>query len=70
MENTPLSDIENNEFVIDLTSLIADYDFPPVGDMGRVSTYGEVLRDGLPKLVLVDFGLTKTVWDDYYRVRF
>jgi hypothetical protein len=61
--------INNNEFVIDLTSLIADYDFPDIGDMTRLSTYGEVTRDGKPKIVLVDYGLTKTVWDDYYKVK-
>lgn len=64
-----LEKIQNNEFVIDLTNLIADYDFPDIGDMTRLSTYGEVIRDGKPKIVLVDFGLTKTVWDDYYKVK-
>ena len=66
---TPLEDVENNEFVADLTSLQADYSFPDVGDFGRLSTYGEVVREGKPKIVLVDFGLTQSVWDDYYRVK-
>jgi hypothetical protein len=64
-----LEKIQNNEFVIDLTGLMADYDFPDIGDMTRLSTYGEVIRDGKPKIVLVDYGLTKTVWDDFYRVK-
>ena len=64
-----LEKIQNNEFVIDLTGLMADYDFPDIGDMTRLSTYGEVIRDGAPKIVLVDFGLTKTVFDDFYRVK-
>jgi hypothetical protein len=64
-----LEKIQNNEFVIDLTGLMADYDFPDMGDMNRLSTYGEVIRDGKPKIVLVDYGLTKTVWDDYYKVK-
>jgi hypothetical protein len=64
-----LEKIQNNKFVIDLTGLMADYDFPDIGDMTRLSTYGEVNRDGKAKIVLVDFGLTKTVWDDYYKVK-
>ena len=48
---------------------MADYDFPDIGDMTRLSTYGEVIRDKKPKIVLVDFGLTKTVFDDYYKVK-
>ncbi len=61
-------DIENNEFVSDLNSLIADYDFP-VGDMLRLSSYGEVTREGKPAIVLVDFGMTNTVFNDYYKVQ-
>lgn len=64
-----LEKIQNNEFIIDLTGLMADYDFPDIGDMTRLSTYGEVMRDGVPKIVLVDFGLTKSVWDDWYKVK-
>jgi hypothetical protein len=64
-----LEKIQNNEFVIDLTGLMADYDFPDIGDMTRLSTYGEVNRDGKPKIVLVDFGLTNTVFYDFYRVK-
>ena len=63
-----LSSIEDNNFVADLTSLIDNYDFSEVGDFGRLSTYGEVSRDGQPKIVLVDFGLTNSVYNDYYRV--
>jgi hypothetical protein len=64
-----LEKIQNNEFVIDLTGLMADYDFPDMGDMTRLSTYGEVIRDGKPKIVLVDFGLTNLVYSDWYKVK-
>jgi hypothetical protein len=59
--------MENNEFIIDLTSLDADYDFS-TGDQGRLSTYGEVIRDGKPKIVIVDAGLTQGVYNDFYKV--
>lgn len=50
--------MDENEFVSDLTNLIADYAYPMPGDFGRISTYGEVTREGEPTLVLVDFGLS------------
>ena len=62
-----LDTMRNNEFVEKLERLISDYDMG-VGDMGRVSTYGEVLRNGHPTIVLVDFGLTEQVYNDFYRV--
>ena len=62
-----LAKMGENEFVQSLVSLDADYDFA-VGDQKRLSTWGEVLRDGSPKVVLVDFGLTTSVYDQFYRV--
>lgn len=37
-----------------------------VGDLGRLSTYGLVLRDGHETIVLIDYGLTGAVYDSYY----
>ena len=61
------AEIENNKFFQDVMGLSNDYDMQN-GDFGRLSSYGLVLRDGKPKIVLVDFGLTNTVFDDFYRV--
>jgi len=58
---------DNNEFLQDVVSLMADYDMP-AGDLGRLSSYGEVVRDGKPKVVLVDYGLTASVFQDWYKV--
>lgn len=60
--------LHDNQFIVDMMSLIGDYDMS-IGDLGRVSTYGEVTRDGEQKIVLVDFGLTNQVYNDYYKVR-
>jgi hypothetical protein len=57
-----------NEFIQEMMNLVGNYDMS-TGDFGRTSTYGEVMRDGVPKIVLVDFGLTNQVWDDYYKVK-
>lgn len=59
--------LDNNEFVMDLMSISSDYDMS-TGDMGRLSTYGEVVRGGKPTVVMVDFGLTNNVYNDYYKV--
>ena len=59
--------MENNEFVNNLMNLINDYDMSYPGDFTKTSTYGEVVRNGEPHLVLVDFGLTSNVWYDYYK---
>ena len=58
--------LNDNEFVGHLMDLIANYDMSYPGDFGRINSYGEVLREGEPTVVLVDFGLTSSVWLDYY----
>lgn len=58
---------EEGSFANRVTNLMLDMDFP-VGDFGRPSTYGEVLRDGKPALVIVDLGLNKAVSSDFYGV--
>ena len=50
------NDLSENEFAEDLRTFAADYDYPVPGDFGRINSYGEVLRNGQPRIVLVDFG--------------
>ena len=54
-----------NEFASDLIDFVVNYGQIP-GDMGRPSSYGEVLRDGQPTIVLTDYGLNDEVYDTYY----
>jgi len=56
---------DENEFLRELLEFIRDYDLPYL-DWGELSTYGEVLRDGSPKIVVVDFGMTQEIWDTHY----
>ncbi len=69
MSDEEAEKLRDNPFIVEMIDLIGNYDMS-TGDFGRTSTYGEVIRDGKPKVVLVDFGLTNTVWDDYYKVSF
>jgi hypothetical protein len=66
---TPESEkkLYENEFYLDIERFVSDYDME-TGDMARLNSYGEVVRDGQPKIVLVDFGVTNQVWNDYYKV--
>lgn len=59
--------MEESEFVGDLMSFVYDNDME-TGDMGRLSTWGKVLRDGEERIVLIDYGLTNSVYKDYYMV--
>lgn len=61
--------MNENEFVVDLMSFIHDRDMVYPGDFGRISTYGEVMREGSPTIVLIDFGLSSSVYYDYYDKR-
>jgi len=54
-----------NEFASDLITFVVNYGQTP-GDMGRPSTYGEVLRDGQPTIVLTDYGLNDEVFNTHY----
>ena len=61
-----IEQLNNNEFAQDLQNFIADYAQSP-GDFGRPSTYGEVLHDGQPSIVLTDYGLNDEVYDTHYK---
>lgn len=63
----PLVDrLENNEFINYLKNFISDTD-ALAGDLGRLSSYGIVKRDGEDQLVLIDFGLTDSDHEKLYR---
>jgi len=58
-------EIEESELFNNVVTMMADFDMP-AGDIGRISSWGIVNRDGKEVPVLVDYGLTQTVWDEYY----
>jgi len=57
--------LNENEWMSDLGELVGDYDMP-LGDVARISSYGIVKRDGGDAVVLIDFGLTQGVYDEFY----
>ena len=59
-------EVKENEFANDIVELIGNYGLP-IGDFGRLSSYGKAMRDGKPTIIVTDYGLTKDVLDTYYR---
>ncbi len=59
--------LNENEWVQQVYSLCREVDLSP-GDFGRISSYGEVIRNGKPTVVIIDMGLSKSVWNDFYGV--
>jgi len=58
--------LEDDQFVMDMFSMIADFDMP-AEDFRKLNSYGEVVRDGEPQVVVVDYGLNQQVLDTHYR---
>jgi hypothetical protein len=60
-----MDELWENEFIYSMLDFMANYDIP-VGDLGRLSTYGLVKRDGHDTIVMIDYGLTNDVYGTYY----
>lgn len=58
----------DNEFINDIIDFVHTYDLG-IGDLGKLSSYGIVKRDGQDELVIVDFGLTQEVAKNHYSRR-
>ena len=61
-----LYDEDDYGFVPRIFNLMGDYQLP-FGDLTRISTYGMVMRDGSPELVVIDSGLSEEILNTYYR---
>jgi hypothetical protein len=62
----PLVDrLDNDEFIQKLREFVAGTD-ALAGDLGQISSYGAVKRDGQEEIVLVDFGITEAIYSTHY----
>lgn len=59
--------IEEYGFFHSLYYYMADTTLNSIGDLQRVSSYGIVNRNGEEEIVLIDYGLSDDVFDNYYR---
>jgi hypothetical protein len=58
--------LNENDFTQTICSFMSDSD-SPAGDFMRLNSYGVVNRNGEDIIVIIDFGLTQSVYDEYYR---
>jgi len=59
-------EIEESELFSDVVTMMADFGMPS-GDIMRISSWGAVNRNGREVPVLVDYGLTQDVFNQFYR---
>ena len=65
-QQKPLVDrLDNDEFIQQLREFVAGTD-ALAGDLGQASSYGVVRRNGSDELVLIDFGITTNIYQDFY----
>jgi hypothetical protein len=57
--------LDENEFATELRDFIGN-SYQRAGDLGRPSSYGEVVRNGESIIVLTDYGLDNDVYDTHY----
>jgi hypothetical protein len=58
---------DNNEWLQRVYTLCREVDLAPA-DFNRISSFGEVVRDNKPAVVIIDMGFNKTVAHDFYGV--
>ncbi len=59
-------EIEESDLFSDVVTMLADFDMG-FGDIIRTSSWGIVTRNGKEVPVLIDYGLTHSVYDEFYR---
>jgi len=57
---------DNNQFVYDVLNYIGSYDDTFIGDLTKLDSYGIVKRNGSDRIVLIDFGLTDSLFKQHY----
>ena len=57
--------LDENEFTHRLKQFMADHDQNAM-DFGKESSFGEVMRDGKPIIVLIDYGIDSDVYAHHY----
>jgi hypothetical protein len=60
-----IEQLHENEFLVGVVDLMFNFNIM-AADFTRLSSYGEVNREGHPTIVLVDYGLSDEVWQDHY----
>jgi len=65
MDKNMVDSMWENEFMTGMFDFIGNYSLP-TGDLVRTNSYGLVKRNGEDSIIMIDYGLTKEVYDSYY----
>lgn len=65
--NYVMDNIDDFEFINQVIEYMSNFQVKAYGDLQRISSYGVVKRNGQEELVIVDFGLTEDVFNNYYK---
>ena len=57
--------INDNEFVNEIHDLCANHSVD-IGDLNKLSSFGESVRYGEPSVIVIDYGLNDEVYQEYY----
>ena len=68
MPDDLVDDMLDNQFISNLVEITVGQELL-VGDVGRISSYGIVKRDGKDEIVLIDYGLTEDQFKQHYSKR-
>lgn len=61
------NDLENYNIFYYIKSYLCDTQLEAIGDIKRISSWGVVKEGGEEKLVMIDFGLSDDVMNNYYK---
>jgi hypothetical protein len=61
-----ISTVYNSQMFKMLVAYIQKYNVP-IGDLTQIDSYGLVKRDGNYSIVMIDYGMTWDVYDEYYK---
>jgi hypothetical protein len=65
--NYIMDNIDEFEFIDEVIDYMSNYQLKTYGDLQRLSSYGVVKRNGVETMVIIDYGLTENVYDNYYK---
>ena len=65
--NYVMDNIDEFEFISEVIDYMCNFQVKAYGDLQRLSSYGVVRRNGQEEMVIIDFGLTEDVFNNYYR---
>ena len=65
--NYVMDNIDEFEFINGVIDYMCNFQVKAYGDLQRLSSYGVVKRNGREEMVIIDFGLTEDVFNNYYK---